>query len=46
MEPVVGASPETALKKVDLPAPLAPISPTISLRRTSRSTSASATTPP
>src|SRR4051812_8960900 len=46
IEPVTGASPDTALKNVDLPAPLAPISPTISPRRTSSDTPSSAVTPP
>ena len=38
MDPVTGASPETALKKVDLPAPFAPMRPTTSPLRTSSET--------
>src|SRR5579864_1652311 len=47
MRPLVGArSPAMQLKKVDLPAPLGPIRPTISPASTESDASASATKPP
>ncbi len=47
MRPALGARlPLTISNKVDLPAPLGPISPTTSPARTANETSRSATTPP
>ena len=44
--PEAGTNPLTAFMRVDLPAPLVPMSPTSSPRRTSKSTSRTALLPP